>query len=79
MGVVLGYGATQLIDADQGLFEVGFDSLTALELRNRISKSLGVKLTPELVFSYPTPALVAAHLYGQLFGEEAPGLPGVAV
>ncbi|WTL70186.1 type I polyketide synthase [Streptomyces sp. NBC_01518] len=79
VGVVLGYGATQLIDADQGLFEVGFDSLTALELRNRISKSLGVKLTPELVFSYPTPALVAAHLYGQLFGEEAPGLPGVAV
>ncbi|WP_223865351.1 SDR family NAD(P)-dependent oxidoreductase [Streptomyces sp. 5-10] len=79
VGIVLGYGATQLIDADQGLFEVGFDSLTALELRNRISKSLGVKLMPDLVFSNPTPALVAAHLYGQLFGEEAPALPGVAV
>ncbi|WP_442778044.1 type I polyketide synthase [Streptomyces echiniscabiei] len=79
VGIVLGYPATQLIDADQGLFEIGFDSLTALELRNRISKSLGIKLTPELVFSYPTPALVAAHVYGQFFGEEAPGLPGVAV
>nr|WP_268253068.1 type I polyketide synthase [Streptomyces cinerochromogenes] len=79
VGIVLGYETAQLIDADQGLFEIGLDSLTALELRNRMNKSLGAKLEPGLVFNYPTPALIAAHLYGRLFGEEASGLSGVAV
>jgi rifamycin polyketide synthase module 9/10 len=79
VAVVLGYGANQRIDADQGLFEIGFDSLTALELRNRIGELIGAKLPTGLVFDHPTPALLVAHLHGRLFGEDAPVLSGVAV
>jgi rifamycin polyketide synthase module 9/10 len=79
VGVVLGYRADQRIDADQGLFEIGFDSLTALELRNRLGELVGAKLPTGLVFDHPTPALLVAHLHERLFGGDAPGLGGVAV
>ncbi len=59
---VLGYRAADLIDADQGLFEIGFDSLTAIELRNRLRALTERKLAPSVVFDHPTPALLAAHL-----------------
>ncbi|MFD8725119.1 type I polyketide synthase, partial [Streptomyces sp. NPDC059629] len=79
VAVVLGYGADQRIDSAQGLFEIGFDSLTALELRNRIGELIGAKLPTGLVFDHPTPALLVAHLHERLFGEDAPGVSGVAV
>ncbi|WP_043781812.1 type I polyketide synthase [Amycolatopsis rifamycinica] len=59
---VLGYRATQQVDADQGLFEIGFDSLTAIELRNRLRARTDRKIAPSVVFDHPTPALLAAHL-----------------
>ncbi|MEV6831386.1 type I polyketide synthase [Amycolatopsis sp. NPDC051102] len=60
---VLGFGSTHQIDEDQGLFEIGFDSLTAIELRNRLRAMTERKLAPSVVFDHPTPKLLAAHLH----------------
>ncbi|MEV5878549.1 type I polyketide synthase [Streptomyces sp. NPDC052101] len=71
VAAVLGHGATYRIDADQGLFEVGFDSLTSIELRNRLRDITERKLSPNLVFDYPTAGMLAAHLHELMCGEEA--------
>jgi rifamycin polyketide synthase module 9/10 len=68
---VLGYGATGTFDADQGLFELGFDSLTAIELRNRLRDITGRKIAANLVFAYPTPVMIAAHLHELMCGGQA--------
>ncbi|GAA3435872.1 type I polyketide synthase [Kutzneria kofuensis] len=60
---VLGYDASHHIDADQGLFELGFDSLTAIELRNRLRDITDRKIAANLVFAYPTAEMIAAHLH----------------
>ncbi|WP_456064517.1 acyl carrier protein [Hamadaea tsunoensis] len=52
--------------ADSPFFEVGFNSLTAVELRNRLMAATGLVLTPMLLFDHPTPGLVADYLDGQL-------------
>ncbi|WP_422938535.1 beta-ketoacyl reductase [Streptomyces leeuwenhoekii] len=67
---VLGHGSGHPIDPDQGLFEIGFDSLTAIELRNRLRGLTGHRLAPNLVFAHPTPALIAAHLHELLCGAQ---------
>ncbi|MEV6172001.1 type I polyketide synthase [Streptomyces sp. NPDC051954] len=71
VAAVLGHSATYQIDADQGLFEVGFDSLTALELRNRLRTTTEKKLAPSVVFDYPTAGMLAGHLHELMCGEEA--------
>nr|WP_206791062.1 type I polyketide synthase [Amycolatopsis sp. MtRt-6] len=60
---VLGFGSGHQIDEDQGLFEIGFDSLTAIELRNRLRAMTERKIAPSVVFDHPTPKLLAAHLH----------------
>ncbi|WP_320068439.1 acyl carrier protein [Micromonospora sp. RTGN7] len=54
------------LEPDRAFREVGFDSMTAVELRNRLRAASGVQLPASVVFDYPTPAVLARHLRDQL-------------
>nr|WP_244291504.1 type I polyketide synthase [Streptomyces subrutilus] len=79
VATVLGYGETYHFDAGQGLFEIGFDSLTAIELRNRLRNITETKLSPNLVFDYPTPGMLAAYLHELMCGAQAAQPAAVSV
>ena len=66
VAAVLGYGSTAPIKAKREFQELGFDSLTAIELRNRLTAATGQRLSATLIFDYPTPALLADHLRLQI-------------
>jgi acyl carrier protein len=59
---VLRHPSAEDVDPERGFMEVGFDSLTALDLRNRLAVATGLKLPATLMFDYPRPAVLARHL-----------------
>ncbi|WP_329491263.1 SDR family NAD(P)-dependent oxidoreductase [Kitasatospora sp. NBC_01246] len=69
---VLGFNGHELAQGTRGFSDIGFDSLTAVELRNRLSAATGVKLPATLIFDYPTPVALARFLREEL-GDTAAG------
>ncbi|UED87412.1 type I polyketide synthase [Streptomyces profundus] len=67
--VVLGFPDLTRIDAGQPFRDAGFDSLTAVELRNRLTVVTGVRLAATMVFDYSRPAELAEHLLGEMLAD----------
>jgi acyl transferase domain-containing protein/acyl carrier protein len=80
VAAVLGHASSSEIDAEAAFMDLGFDSLAAIELRNRLNAATGLRLQPTVVFDYPSATAVARHLLGEVAsaleragGSAAPG------
>jgi len=65
---VLGFGPGRLLDAERGFFEMGMDSLLAVELRNRLQRGLDHRLPPTLAFDHPSLQALVLYLGREVLG-----------
>ncbi|HEV7979238.1 MAG TPA: SDR family NAD(P)-dependent oxidoreductase [Amycolatopsis sp.] len=78
---LLGHRDSGALDPDRAFLESGFDSLIAVELRNKLAETVGLRLPSTIVFDSKTPAQLAKWLCGEIAGtlEDAPVRNGKAV
>ncbi|MFI1169831.1 SDR family NAD(P)-dependent oxidoreductase, partial [Streptomyces sp. NPDC020801] len=70
VAAVLGHADVQSLGADDSFKDIGFDSLTAVELRNRLNEAVGLRLPATLIFDYPSPLALARHLTTEATGTD---------
>jgi polyketide synthase 12 len=79
VATVLGHANSDVIRSDDTFKELGFDSLTAVELRNRLAAATGLRLPASLIFDYPETVVLADHLRRQLSLDGAAPSPADSV
>ncbi|WP_344521074.1 type I polyketide synthase, partial [Paractinoplanes durhamensis] len=78
VATVLGHGAPGDIDPVVPFKDLGFDSLTAVELRNRLNAATGLTMSATAVFDHPNPAALTKHLLTEIGGDPTPAVPAGA-
>ncbi|MFC4469419.1 type I polyketide synthase [Streptomyces xiangluensis] len=67
---VLGHAGAESLDAERAFHDIGFDSLTSMELRNQLARATGLALPASLLFDFTRPRTLAEHLVAELLGSQ---------